>query len=144
MGRLCRFFIILIAAYTAVGCLSPIGSVGGSEADLLVAIPKLQKYKTGDTFTPENDLDVYASYDGVEEPVPLDEVKIKIVEPPYLPNDLKDVPFDTGYVLNKIGSNIVILEYESLSTSYSIEVLDSSGNISGSGSSPGIHIEWAK
>jgi hypothetical protein len=142
MGRLCRFFIILIAACVAAGCISPIGSVGGSEADLLLAMPKLLKYKTGDTFIPDNDLEVFASYEGVEEPVPLDLVRIRITEPPYLPNALKDVPFDSGYVLKKIGSNVVILEYDGLSTSYSIEVLDPSGT--GSGSTPGIHIIWAK
>jgi len=144
MGRLCRYFVILIAAYTAAGCFSPVGSIGGSEADHLSAMPKQLKYNSGDTFIPKSDLDLFVSYEGVEEPVPLDLVKISIAPPPYLPNGLKDVPFDTGYILEKIGSNIVVLEYASLSTSYSIEVLDSTGNISGSGSSPGIHIEWAK
>jgi hypothetical protein len=144
MGRLCRFFIILIAAYTAAGCFSPIGSIGGSEADLLLAKPKQLQYRTGDTYNPNYDLDVFASYEGVEELVPLDLVKIRITEPPYLPNDLREIPFDSGYVLKKIGSSVIILEYDGLSTSYSIEVLDSSGNITGSGGSPGIHIEWAK
>ena len=144
MSRLCRFFIILIAVYAAVGCFSPIGSIGGSEADRLLAMPKQLQYRSGDTFIPNDDLDVFISYEGAEEAVTLDLVKISIAEPPYPLNNLKDVPFDTGYTLKKIGSNIVFVEYISLSTSYSIEVLDSTGNITGSGSSPGIHIEWAK
>jgi len=139
MSRLCRFFVILIAAYTAAGCFAPIGSIGGSDADLLLAMPKRLKYKEGERFIPKNDLDVHALYQGVEEPVPIDLVKVSITEPPYNPNKLEDVPFDKGYLLEKLGSHVVVLEYEGLSTSYSFEV----GTVS-DGASPGINIEWVE
>jgi len=139
MSRLWRFFAILIAAYAAAGCFSPVGSVGGSDADHLFVMPKRVQYKTGERFVPIDDLEVHASYQGVEEIVPLDEVTIRIAEPPYHPNNLINVPFDKGYVLDKPGSNVVVVEYGDLSNSYSIEVLAAAGN----NTRPGIHIEWA-
>jgi len=140
MSRLWRFFVILVAAYAAAGCLSPIGSVGGSDAELLFAIPKRLEYKTGERFMPEDDLEVHAWYQGVEETIPLDEVKISIAEPPYHPNNLIIIPLEKGYLLEKPGSSVIVVEYGELATSYSIEVLAPAGNNTG----PGIRIEWAE
>jgi len=141
MSRLCRFFVILIAAYTAVGCFSPIGSIGGSGAapDLLWAVPNRFAYNAGDCFVPKSDLQVFASHQGVVESVPVEKVKIGIAEDPDLPNKLKDIPSDKDYLLENKGRKIIDLKYGELSYKYSIEV---SGGLE-NGTSPGIIIEWA-
>ena len=143
MGRLRGVFIILAAACAAAGCFSPAGSISGA-TDRLTAVPSRIEYSLGDSFVPEGDLEVRAAYQGEEKTVPLSQVKISIAEPPYRPNELKDVPFDTGCVLDKTGAHVVVVGYAGLSTSYSIEVLDPADKTGqGSGTSPGIHIEWA-
>jgi hypothetical protein len=132
MSRLCRFFAILIAAYTAAGC-SAVGDIGGSEIDLFWAVPNRLAYNSGNTFIPASDLQVFVSYQGVAKSVSLSLVEIGIAENPYMPNDLKNVPLDKGYKLESAGKKIIIVKYSGLSTSYTIEVSASTGNGTGSG-----------
>ena len=133
MSRLCRFFVILIAAYTVAGC-SPIGSIGGSgPPDLFWVVPNRLAYKTGNTFMPASELQVFASFQGVAKSVSLSLVEIGIAENPYLPNDLKNVPLDRGYPLQTAGKKIIVVKYSGMDTSYSIEVSPSTGNETGSG-----------
>jgi len=124
MSRLCRFFLILIVACTVSGCFSPIGSIGGSDMiDLLWVEPNRLEYKAGDRFVPNYDLEVFASYQGVSKPIPLNEVEISIAENPDKPNDLKDIPSE-GYTLKSAGRKLVVVGYSGMDTAYSIKVLD--------------------
>jgi len=136
MSRLCRFFVILIAAYTAAGC-SPVGSIGGTDIDLFWVVPNRLAYNSGNTFIPTSDLQVFVLYQGVAKSVSLSLVEIGIAENPYLPNDLKNVPLDKGYTLQTEGKKIIVVKYSGLNTSYTIEV-----TATGSGTGPGIHIKW--
>jgi len=138
MSRLCRFFVFLIAACTVAGC-SPIGSIGDSGAvDHFWAVPKRLEYKTGERFLPKNDLELFASYDGVSKSVSLSLVEISIAENPYIPNDLKTVPLDNGYYLEKTGRKLIVVKYSGFDTSYLIEVSASTG----SGGTAGIGVNW--
>jgi len=140
MSRLCRFFVILIAACTAAGCFSPIGSIDGSGAsDLFWVVPNRLTYNLNEQFLRNKDLLVYASYNGVAKSVSVDDVKIGIADNPNLPNILVYIPLKGGYLLNSKGIKIVVVEYEKMSTRYSIEVLDTLENESGSS----INLEWA-
>jgi len=137
MSRLCRFFVILIAAYTAAGC-SAVGSIDGSDTDLLWVVPTRLTFKSGESFVPSKELRVYVSYQGVAKQVTLSSlVEISIAEDPNLPNDLKNVPLSSnGYMLEKTGIKIIVVKYSGLNTSYTIEV--SAFTDSGSG----ITVKW--
>jgi len=135
MRRLCRFFLILILACTVVGCSD---EEEGGMGSLFWAEPKKEKYNVGDPFTPKDDVDVYTSSDGGEkQPVPINQVTISLARLPYNPEELVTVQSDTVYKLGTPGTNIVVLEYEGMSTSYRIDVLDSA--VSGGS---GIVIKW--
>jgi len=126
MSRLCRFFVILIAAYTVAGC-SPIGSIGGSDlVDLLWVEPIRLEYSVSDRFVPNYDLEVFASYQGVARRIPLEQVEIHIAEDPNKPNDLEAIPAG-GYILKNAGKKLVVVEYRGTDTAYSIKVTSSSG-----------------
>jgi len=134
MSRLCRFFVILIAAYTASGC-SPVGSIGGSDTDLF-CVPNRLTYNVGQYLMPNTDLQVYISSQGVTKSVSLSLVEISIAEIPYLPNDLIKVPLNTGYKLESAGKKMIVVKYSGLDTSYFIDVSASTG------SGTGITLKW--
>jgi len=135
MSRLCRLFVILIAAYAAAGC-SPIGSIGGSGATDLLVVPNRLTYNTGERLMPSH-LEVLASYGGSLKSVSLGLVKISIAENSYTPNDLKNVPLNTGYLLETAGIKLVVVEYLGMSASYSIEVSPPEN-----GTKSGLYVEW--
>jgi len=140
MSRLCRFLIIFIAVYAAAGCFSPIGSIGGSDTvDLLWVVPNRLEYKAGEIFLPGRDLEVFALSDGVVKAVHLSQVEIGIADAT-LSDDLKNVLYDSGCVLEPAGKKLIVVKYGGASTSYYIEVLDSDGNVNNT--KPGINIEW--
>jgi hypothetical protein len=133
MSRLCRFFIILIAACTVVGCSEP----EEDTVDFMWAELNRSEYKKDEYFTPNDYLTVYTSFQG-EEPkkVLLDLVDIYIAEPHnYLPEELQPVSIKTGYKLENEGTYLVIVEYLSRSAISPIVV-------SAAGSGPEIIIEW--
>jgi len=137
MSRLCRFFIILIAAYTA-GCTPTIGSIGGSgTAERFWVVPKKDKYNQNDPFS-RKDLEAYASYQGVVESVPVANVEIGIADNIDLPDVMNFIP-SGDYPLKTSGKKIVVVEYRDMSDRYSIEVLAPDNS-----AKPGIHIEWAE
>jgi len=148
-GRVYKFFLLIacIAVCAFSGC-SPIGSIGGSSdtADLFWTDPKRYIYEVNDLFMRNSDLQVFTSYRGVLESIPLEKVKISIAENPDLRNDLKDVPADENYPLDTAGRKLVVAEYEGMSADYSIEVKDpfglGGGNGSGGEGGSGIEIEW--
>ena len=137
MSRLCRFFLILIAA-CAVGCASPIGNIGSAaNADFWV-VPKQDKFKYNqyDSFS-RNDLEVFTSYRGAVETVPVANVEIGIAEDPSLPDVMNYLVPGMDYHLKTSGKKIVVVEYRGMSDRYFIEVLEK-------GAKPGIVIKWAE
>ena len=137
MSRLCRFFVIFIAAYTAVSCFSPIG---GSGFDLFWVVPNRLSYNAGDSFMPKDDLQAFTSYQGVVEAVPVEKVKISIAEDADKPDELKNIPSDKGYLLKTAGRKIVVLKYDEMLTRYSFEVTGTYKE----GTGAGIIIKWAE
>jgi len=136
MSRLCRFFAIIITACTAVGCFSPIGSIGGSVSpDRFRAEPVRDKYKVGDSFDPDKDIKLWISYQGAKEvSVPVQDADIGIADDPDEPDDLS---YD--YLFSTTGKKLVVAEYEGMTDSYSIEVLDTDPE---KGDDAGIIIKW--
>lgn len=118
MRRLCRFFVILILACTVAACSEPEDTV-----DIMWAVMNQLEYKTGDTFMPKRDLVVWTSYQGEVEEISLSKVKICISEPPYRPDEQKEVTLETGYKLVTKGTNLVIVEYLGISAVSPIEVV---------------------
>jgi len=136
MRRLCRFFLILIFACTVAGC-----SDGGGAITLFWAEPIRQKYSVGEPFIPNNDVKAYTTSEqgGERKEVLLNQVKISLAKLPFDPEaELEEVAYDKGCTLGTPGTNIVILEYESSSFNYPIEVSASAGTSGGSG----IVIKW--
>jgi hypothetical protein len=143
----------LIAACAAVSvatsCFSPVGSIGGGSAssdDLFWAQPSRVAYEMNDLFIRNGDLEVFTSYMGVVQSIPLNSVKIGIAEKPdNAPNDIEYIPLDENYALKTKGRKLVVVEYNKMSTAYSIEVLDPfgiGGGGGGQGGGPGIEIVW--
>jgi hypothetical protein len=100
-------------------------------------------YKVGDLFIRNSDLQAFASYRGVVESVPLKQVKIGIADvenPEEVPKTVIYIPESENYRLSNKGRKIVVVEYDGMDTSYSIEVSDAPGNADG----PGIIIEWGE
>jgi len=139
MSRLCRLFVIFIAAYTAAGC-APVGSIGGSGAiDFLLVVPNPIEYKVGETFIPGNgSLRVYVPSQGTLVPISLSQVAISVSEPPYKSSEIQRISSDSSYTLKKTGRIIVIVEYLAMTASCYIDVLSATG----SGATSGIIIIW--
>jgi len=139
MSRLCRFFVLLIAAYTVVGC-TPVGSIGGSGAlDFLLVEPlPAGGYKVGDTFKPSVNLQVSVPSPGGLRPVSLSQVSISLSEPPNKNGELKAISLDTAITL-KEGTYVFVVDYLALTGSCYINVGTSTG---GNGSNSFINIEW--
>jgi len=136
MSRLCRFFLILIAACTVAGCGEPVGSI--VTTDLLWAETSQPEYNAGYTFMPNIDLEVWTASGGRVIAVSLREVTIKIAEPPsYRPEDMQDVTLEKGYKLKEEKTNLIIVEYDGMSAISPIEVLPAKNN-----TTSGIDIEW--
>jgi len=144
MSRFCGFFVLIIAAYTAAGC-TPLGSIGGSGgADFLLAVlvPKDREYKVGDTFNPNGSLEVYVPYQtqsGVKE-IPINQVTVKISEPPHTSNKIEEIPFGSSYTFKNAVRYVIIVEYLGLSASCYIDVSSSTDR----GTVPFIEIIWLK
>jgi len=138
MSRLCRFLIILIAACTAAGCAPPIGSIDGQGTADFWVVPKQDKYKYNqyDSFT-RNDFEVFTSYRGAVESVPVTDVEIGIAEDPKYPDVMNYLASGKDYRLINSGKKIVVVEYRGMSDRYSIEVLEKEFK-------PGIIIKWAE
>jgi len=139
-GRAYRFFFLIscIAVNITVGCAPPIGAIGGSGAgDIFWVVPNRVAYDYGDLFYRNSDLKVFTSYRGGVESIPVSQVKIYIEE----------IEVGNLYGLGSTGRKDVIVEYDNMSASYSIEVRGSgNGNGNGNGEpapgNPGIHYPW--
>jgi hypothetical protein len=127
-GRAYRVFLITacFAVCAASGCSSPFGSIGGILTDLFWVVPDKDVYDLGEEFL-RGDMQVFVSYRGVEQTIPVDKVVIGIAEDPELPDNLEYIPVDGNYPLENEGEKLVVVEYGSMSASYSIKVVGSGG-----------------
>ena len=149
-GCIYRMFFLLIACITASavsGCLGTIGSIDGYGADdLFWTVPNRVAYDLNDLFLRNSDLRVFTSYQGVIESIPLEKVEIGIAKDPDLPDKLSQIPVNENLKLDKKGRNIVVVKYDGMSASYSIEVRDpynmGGGNGNGGDGGSGIEIDW--
>jgi hypothetical protein len=140
---------VCVAASAVTSCFSPVGSIGGSSAssdDLFWAQPSRVAYEMNDLFVRNSDLEVFTSYRGVVQSIPLTSVEIGIAEKPdNAPNEIEYIPLDENYSLKTKGRKLVVVEYNNMSTAYSIEVLDPFG-IGGGGGGPsggqGVEVQW--
>lgn len=146
MKLLYRLLIITTAVFFAAGCAGPIGSIGGAgSADALWTVPNRVSYELNELFLRNADLQVFLSYQGIVQPIPVEQVEIGIAEDPEMPDELEFIPLDENYILNNKGRKIVVVKYGELSARYSIEVQDPyglGGSGGGGGSGAGIIIEW--
>ena len=135
-GRVYRVFFLIscIAANIIAGCAPPVGSIGGSgggAGDVFWIVPKRVLYNTGDVFRSNSDLEVFTSYRGVVESIPLDKVTIGIEDPAGQPPT--PINSDGNYGLYEPGRKRVVVEYDTMHDRYSIEV---QGTGSGNGDEP--------
>ena len=141
-GGAYRFFILVIAALAAAGCSSPMGSIGqgapGASVYDGLLVEFTRAYKVGDFFK-RDDLRVYTiAYNSDEKrQVTPDGVRI---EDPDKPGQFISVPAPGGRELTAIGFINILVEYKGLSVKYTIEVVDSDGDIT---MPSGIQVEWA-
>ena len=149
MGRIYRVLILIYCVCIAVGftgCFGPTGSIGGSGsmADLLWVVPIRTVYELNNLFLRNSDLQVFGSYRGAVEPVPVEDVKIGIAEDPDLPDKLNYIPKNENYAWQTKGRKTVVVEYSNMSAHYYIEVWDSLGLGEGNGNRQGgsIEVEW--
>lgn len=125
------FFLFIIAGAFTSSC-SPIGSLladSGAKAvayDYIRAVPKKLLYGETDSIIPAKDVDVFGTFRGVEELIPIDNVKIKVVNyPGLLGEDEVPIPDNqTGIGFGSKGVKRVIISYKELETYYHIEVGD--------------------
>ena len=147
-GRVYRVFLLIACiAVCVVGCAPPIGSIGGSATDdIFWTVPNRVAYDINDLFYRNSDLQVFTSYRGVVESIPLVQVKIGIAEDPdYQPDEVIYIPVGENYGLKNKGRKLVVVEYDNMSASYSIDVRDPfglGGTGTGSEGGSGIEIEW--
>ncbi|MCL1921506.1 MAG: hypothetical protein FWG50_10620 [Kiritimatiellaeota bacterium] len=107
--------------------------IGDIDLDELLAVPQRMVYDMGDIFYRETDLSVFASYSGNLQPIPINDVTIKIIEDIHSPED--SIPVNGGgYWLAVPGRKIISVSYGSLAAEYSIEVKDPFGIGGGNGS----------
>jgi len=122
MRRLCRFFVIFIAACAVVGCAEQ--SEDEVEIDFMWVVPNQFEYKKDDPFLPSHELEVWTSYQGgPPEIVPLTKVTIQIAKPPYDPEKVTDLQYDKTYLLDTPGTNLIIVEYANQKAISPIEVV---------------------
>ena len=138
MSRLCRFFVIIIVAYTAAGC-TPVGSIGGGGAvDFLLVEPTPPSgYKVDEIFRPSVNLKVSVpSASGLRE-IPKTAVTISVSEPPNKTNGLKPISLDAAIPL-KQGRYVFVVEYLAMTASCYVDV----SSPEGTGTAGFIEIIW--
>jgi hypothetical protein len=146
MNCLSRFFTVTTIFFTLAACAPPIGTLGGSGAahDFIWAVPNRVVYTIEGYFRPQEDLQVFASYQGVIEPVDISLVTVEV-------EDLSAGgtiygPVQTSYQLNTAGRKVIHISYKDMPARYSIEVLsldESTGNGNGNGNGGGVGVIWA-
>jgi len=124
-------FWSLLTAFVFTGCAPPVGYITGGKAtasDELLAVPYRIVYDVGSLFRRRTDVGVFVSYKGLVRSIPVNDVKISVIEAPSNPDaPLYEVPNDEDYVLEYSGRKIIVIEYNGLEVSYSIEVQDPLG-----------------
>jgi len=140
-----HFVLITIAAITLAGCAPPVGTIGGTvKYDRMWTVPYRVYYDINDKFQRNEDLSVFASYHGAIQSIPVNKVKISIIEDPDWTETEKPVPNDADYPFKQKGRKAVVVKYGKLKTRYNIEVRDpfGLGDNDENGGGSGIIIEW--
>lgn len=120
----------LLTVFVFTGCAPPIGYIADgtdSASDELLAVPYRVVYDINNLFQRRSDVAVFVSYRGVLRSIPINNVKISIIEKPSNPDTLIEIPNDEDYVLERYGRKIIVIEYNGLEARYSIEVQDPYG-----------------
>ena len=134
MGSKVKFLLLLIAAFAAVGCSSPIGSIGGRAAgsgvyDGIKAVGK-ETYYLSDLFQRLSDLQVYKTYKGQRQQstVPVNDCQISIMDNPDNPGALILVPVGSNYRFESIGTKTIVVKYNSYEDRYQVVVRERDPN----------------
>jgi len=124
-------FWSLLTVFVFTGCAPPVGYItggAGSASDELLAVPYRIVYDVNNVFWRHSDVAVFVSYKGLVRSIPIDDVKISVIEnPSYKASPLIEIPPDEGYQLEYAGRKIIVIEYNGLEARYSIEVQDPLG-----------------
>jgi hypothetical protein len=118
MSRLGKLLII-ISACAVAGC-APIGNIGTADYDSMWTVPYRVVYTIPEWFIRQSDLSVFASYHGTMQSIPVEKVKISIIENPRWSDT--ETPLDVDRSLTNPGRKIIVVRYGNLSARYSIEV----------------------
>jgi len=129
-----------MAVFVFTGCAPPVGYVGGTADEQLLAVPYRIVYNVNNLFQRHSDLSVFTSSKGALRPIPIENITISVIENPAYPDIIIQIPDDEDYSLEYSGRKIIVLSYNGLEARYSIEVQDPLG-IGGSGSGEGGNVE---
>jgi hypothetical protein len=138
-GRIYRLIVLVIAAFAAVGCSSPMGNIGNglSSSNVyggLVVEPQIVAYTQNDRFRKDtSNLLVFIIDRGQRRSVPLEDCEVWIIE-----GNVTTLVTATGYPLTTIGIKIVQVNYRSFTYQYYIQVVEPA---TGS-SQTGIQVRW--
>lgn len=135
--KLSGFLAIAAAALIAAACSSPVGTINGSGSngsrsgdDALWAVPNRIIYDIGgngngngnSAFNRSTDLQIFLSDKGVIEIVPVRDAEINIIENPGRTPENKRPVTNTVYYFQSSGRKQVEINYNGMTTRYSVEV----------------------
>ena len=145
-----RLFTLLIFSLFSIavaftGCSDPTGSLLYS-IDYIKAVPNKFLYGHNDPFVPAKHVKVIGVFGGVEDPIDITKVKIKIIhDPGYINEKEEPVPDNQkGLVLESEGIKTVVITYNDMETRYDIAVGEPGMGEGGwgDGEGAGIVITW--
>ena len=132
--------LIFSIAVAFIGCPEPVGSLLTDIApEYIKAEPERFLYKENDRFWPEDVKVLRVGSFGEKHIDDTDNIKIFIEDA----NNEKEEVQPTGFVLSPQGIKTVYISYQSMNTSYRIEVVDPSTTISdGDGTAIKFDLPW--
>ena len=136
--------LLFFIAVVFTGCSeSVIGSLEYS-LDYIKAVPSKTYYGQNDRYKPAEHVKVIGVFGGVEDPIDINKVIIKIIEDPLsTPKEIPVPDNQQGRVLENQGPKTVVISYKDKEARYDIAVgVPGSGNIGWGDGGTGINIHY--
>jgi hypothetical protein len=148
------FPLFSIAVAFTSSCSPPIGGLlhGSAPVDYIRAAPSRVLYDLRNWFRPADPnegVQVYGVFGGVEELIDIEKVEIKVIDDPDIANAEVELPVHNkqeGIPLLSKGVKTVVISYDGMETRYPIVVGEpgTSGWFEQDGTGSGIQIIWKK
>ena len=130
LNKLSGFLLIAAAVLVTAACSAPVGAIDGgsnrvSGDDALWAVPSRLFYDMdahNGEFDRRTDLQVFFSDKGIIRVVPLEQAQIYIIENPRTPEIKHPINGSGKYLFLRAGRKNIEINYNGLTTWYSVEV----------------------